>query len=122
MKFSYFFLTPFLFFPAQAYAASPWDKCIAAGTRDVATLSCIPIVLQNLISFLAFFAGGVAVLLLLFAGFKFITSEGDPQKVANARRTMIFVLWGALIVVLSFAILMLISQFTGVSSLAPKPQ
>ncbi len=98
-----------------------WDDCIAAGTKDVATLACIPIVLQNLINFLVLFAGVVAVFLLIFAGFKFTTSQGDPEKVATARRTMIFVLWGALIIVASFAIVNLIAQFTGVSSLAPKP-
>lgn len=82
-------------------------------------MSCIPIVLQNLINFLAIFAGAVAVMFIVFAGFKFITSQGDPEKVASARRMMVYVLWGAIIVILSFAILMLISRFTGVQQLAP---
>jgi len=125
-----FFVLIFSFSAGKVFAATntqpgvnvtSWQDCIAAGTKDVATLACIPIVLQNIINFMALFAGVIAVFLLMFAGFKFTTSQGDPEKVATARRTMVFVLWGSLIIVASFAIVNLIAQFTGVSSLAPKP-
>ena len=113
--------TPGAAAPPATIEVSKWDACLGGPNHDIATLSCIPIVAQNIINFLAIFAGVVAVFFLIFAGFKFVTSQGDPEKVAAARRTMVFVLWGSLIVATSFLILMLISQFTGVSSIAPKP-
>ncbi len=112
----------FISFTGSTYADGPsvvpWNKCVSSG--DVATLSCIPIVLQNIINFLALFAGVVAVLLIIYAGIKFITSQGDPEKVATARRIMTFVLFGAVIIVASLFIVNVIAVITGVDSLKPK--
>jgi len=95
-----------------------WTSCLS-GT-DVATLSCIPIVLQNIINFLVIFSAVVCVFILIFAGFKFTTSEGDPEKIANARKTALYGLGGFVIVLASFFLLNLISKFTGVSQLGPQ--
>lgn len=108
--------------PAKAYAASiipttDWGSCVNAA--GVATLDCIPIVLQNIINFLVLFAGVVCVFLIVFAGFKFVTSEGDPEKVAASRKTMLYALGGFIFVLLSFVILNFISKFTGVDRIAP---
>lgn len=125
---AFFSSLSFFFLAGQTYAApgiqtTSWTNCLytpPGGNADpnngVATLSCIPIILQNLINFLALFAGVVAVFLIIFAGFKFVTSEGDPQKVASARNTLLFVLWGAIVIVASFAIVNLIVVLTGANS------
>lgn len=111
----------FLTFTNTAFAATPtWDTCIATGTKDVATLSCIPIIMQNLVNFLALFAGVIAVFLIIWAGYKFITSQGDPEKVSSARSTLLYVLWGAIIIIISLALVNLIAVFTGVDSLKPQ--
>lgn len=129
-KFAFFLAIPAAFIVPQAFAVSPapppgttansWADCLSGPNQDVATLACIPVVLNNLIGFLAFFAGAIAVFLLMYAGLKFITSEGDPQKIAGARRTLVFVMWGAAVIVSSFVILTLISRLTGVSQIAPR--
>lgn len=86
----------------------------------VATLACIPIVLQNLINFMALFAGIVCVFLIVFAGYKFVMSEGDPEKIASARKTLTYAIGGFIFVLLSFVILNIIANFTVVDRLAPK--
>lgn len=56
---------------------------------------------------IAFFA------MLLFGGFKFVTSGGDPKNVASARATLTYAVIGIILVVVSWLILQLIGQITG---------
>ncbi|OGH14610.1 MAG: hypothetical protein A2687_03610 [Candidatus Levybacteria bacterium RIFCSPHIGHO2_01_FULL_38_26] len=83
--------------------------------NDVATIDCIPVVFQNLISAALLFAGVVAFFLILHAGFKFVISSGDPKKVEDSRNTMIYAIVGLIIVLFAFLILNLIGFITGVT-------
>lgn len=116
--FAFFFLVPFV--PHVSAQTSSWEEsgCVQGG---VATLACIPIVMQNIINFLIAFAGVVCVFIVIFAGFKFVTSEGDPEKVANARKTGLYAAVGFILVIASFMIMNLLGSFTGVSQLGPQP-
>lgn len=49
-------------------------------------------------------AGAVAVLIVTFAGTQYVLSQGDPQKVAKAKQTIIFALVGLVIIILSYSI------------------
>ncbi len=91
------------------------DKDIIIGTaKDVATLNCIPAVVQNVIYAAFVFAGIVAVILIIYSGIKFILSGGDPKQVEGARKTMTYAIIGFIVILLSFVILNLISNVTGV--------
>lgn len=94
--------------------------CLSGPNNDVATLACIPGVLQNIINFLVLFAGVVCVFLIIIAGYKIVTSEGDPEKMSSARKTLFYAIGGFLLVILSFVILNIIATYTGVESIAPK--
>ncbi len=61
-------------------------------------------VLKVALQLLSFVAGVIAVIMIIIAGVKFITSGGDAGKVASARNTIIYALVGAVIVVVSQAI------------------
>lgn len=52
----------------------------------------------------------VLVLFLVYAGFLFIAAQGNPEKLANARRVFIWALIGALIVLGAQAISLLIGD------------
>lgn len=103
----------------NVFGTSDWSACLGDG--DVATLACVPIVLQNIINALVVLAGIVCVFLIIFAGYKFVTSEGDPEKIASARKTIFYAIGGMVLVIASFLILNIISDFTGVKQIAPKP-
>jgi hypothetical protein len=62
--------------------------------------SALPIGLAVLEAMLRL-AGMVAVVMIFVAGFKFITSDGSPDKAAGARKTVINAIIGLAIVVLS---------------------
>ena len=87
-----------------------WGDCVKDG---VATLNCIPILFQNVINGALIFAGVVALFIVIFAGFKFINSGGDPKQVEGARSTLTFALAGLAVVLFSFFIVNLIAYITG---------
>ena len=89
-----------------------WDGCVDPASK-VATLKCIPVLFNNLISAALIFVGFTAVFFIVYAGFEFVTSGGDPKKVQGARQTMTFAIIGLLIVLFSFAILLFIGYLTG---------
>lgn len=92
-----------------------WDACLENG--DVATLACIPIIIKNLITAALVFAGVVALILLIFAGARYITSKGDPGKVESAKKTFTWAIIGLAVIFLSFFIVGLIGRITGVDQI-----
>ena len=94
-----------------------WASCLENGT-DVATLACIPVVIKLIINAALAFSGVVALILIIISGYKLISSRGDPEKVANARKTLTYAILGIVLIFLSFFIVQLISQVTGVSQIA----
>lgn len=57
--------------------------------------------LQTALNILSFVAGVIAVIMIIIAGLKFMTSQGDASKAASARNTVIYAIIGIVIVVLS---------------------
>lgn len=49
-------------------------------------------------------AGAVALLIITLAGTQYVLSQGDPQKVAKAKQTIIYALIGLVITIMSYAI------------------
>lgn len=93
----------------------PWDKCLENG--DVATLACIPIVINNVINAALVFAGIVALVFIIYGGVQYITSNGDQAKVDNAKKTITWAIVGLILIFLSFFIVNLISTLTGVKQI-----
>lgn len=57
--------------------------------------------LSNIIQFAMTFSVIIAVIAVLVAGFKYITSAGDSEKVKSSTQSLIFALVGLLIVFLA---------------------
>ena len=57
--------------------------------------------LSNVIQFAMTFAVIIAVIAVLVAGFKYITSAGDSEKVKSSTQSLIFALVGLVIVFLA---------------------
>lgn len=90
----------------------PWDNCV--NEAGVATLRCVPIVFQNIVTAALMFAGVAAVFFIIISGYKFMTSGGDPKAVEGARKTATYAIIGLVLILLSFAIVQFISISTGV--------
>lgn len=67
--------------------------------------------IATVVRLLSFFIGVVATIMVMVAGFKYITAGGDPAKVGNAKSTLVYALIGLAIAVLAqFLVQFVISQ------------
>lgn len=71
----------------------------------------------RIINFALGFLGIIALLVIIYAGFKWMTSGGDESKIAEAKKTLIAAVIGLVIILSSWGIAtFLISEFAGVIS------
>jgi type IV secretion system pilin len=109
----YFFFFMFLVVSPVAAHAQNWGGCVQnEDGAQVASLQCIPVVFSNLVNAALIFVGSVAVILLIYAGIRLITSGGDPKQVQAARQIITYAIIGLVIVLLSFAIIYVIAYLT----------
>lgn len=57
--------------------------------------------IKRIINILSFVAGALVVFMVIYGGFKYITSAGEPQKAASGRQTILYALIGIVVVVLA---------------------
>jgi len=79
-----------------------------------AKLSELEGIFGNIVGIALELAGIVLFIMLIVGGFNYITSGGNPQQAEAAKKTITFAIFGIILLVMSFLILRLIYQFTGV--------
>lgn len=70
---------------------------------------------QRVVSLVLGFAGIVLFVILVVGGFKYITSGGDPKAIEGAKKTLTYAVAGLVVILVSYLILVLISNVTGVN-------
>lgn len=80
----------------------------------VPTIKGLETLFSNVVSVAIGFAGIVFLVMLLIGGFNLITSGSEAPKAEAAKKTITFAIFGFIFVALSFLILTLIKNFTGV--------
>lgn len=66
----------------------------AAGGSGANAESTIQDTVTGIVNLLTFIVGAIAVILIIYAGYKFVTSSGDPGKVASAKTAIVYALIG----------------------------
>lgn len=118
-----FLITPVIVFPATVLAVDPFDKSVCDNT----TFSEKPTVceekdstqpstpggeaenplfgkegiLTKVINLLSIVAGIAAIIIIILAGLRFVTSGSNPQDIANARERIIYASVGLVIAALA---------------------
>lgn len=87
----------------------------AGGGGEILTIQCLIPLFANIIYWLIIFSGTVALFIVMFGGFKYLTSGGDPKSVEGARKTLTWAIIGLVVILSSFLILNAIAQLTGVN-------
>lgn len=80
---------------------------------DVTGSAGISKFLSNLIALIFSLAMVVLIFMILWGAFDWLTSEGDKEKVENARRKLINAVIGIMLFAIAFAVIRIIGQFTG---------
>ncbi len=123
MKKFLIFAVLFLFPTALALAAG--DPC-APGTAGAGLCNptagfakTFPEFVVNVLKIFGAAVGFQAILYVVFAGFKMVISQGDSEKVADAKSSLQWTLSGLLLIFLSFALVYGVSVFLGTSDVNP---
>lgn len=91
--------------PATAHAATTKETvCNAIGSGancDDTNAGDLNSVIKSIINWLSLIVGLLAIVMIIFAGAKYITSGGDSNKVSSAKNALIYAIIGLVIVALS---------------------
>ena len=66
------------------------------------------LILKNVTQLIAFLIGGISVIMIIVAGFRLITSSGNPDAVQQARNTIIYALIGVAVALLAQAVVIFV--------------
>lgn len=69
--------------------------------------------ITNILNWVYFGLGLVGVVMIVFAGFQYLTANGDPAKATNARTTIKWAVIGLAIVMLAAAITFFVANMAG---------
>jgi len=75
----------------------------AARTQEMSTKP-ISTTIGEVVNIFLYFVGAVAVIVVIWGGFQYITSSGDSQKATTAKNTIMYAVIGIVVVVMSYAI------------------
>lgn len=67
-------------------------------------------ILESILSTLFVFGGSVAVLFLIIGGYRYVTSQGNPDLIEGAKRTVLYSVIGLVVLFLSAAIFTLVRR------------
>lgn len=81
---------------------------------DAAGLTQVESIFRNVISVIVGLGFIVLLVMLVFAGFKYLMSGGEPKAIQSAHQTVTWALLGMIFMALAWLILLLIKAFTGV--------
>lgn len=126
IKIKYLFLillTPFLLLsaasPLYAQNTKSWDQintssgspCVVDETATIQGFECL---FYNVLQVVVYFAGIASFIMIIVGGFQYIFSHNDPKKTASASSTITMAIFGIVGVIVSWLIISLIKNFTGV--------
>jgi Flp pilus assembly pilin Flp len=104
-------LTPFALTANFALAADNLNPggyaCGGTNANDFASAECnqegdkLPAILTNIINIFSWIVGVVSVIMIIYGGFRYITSGGDSNGVTAAKNTILYAIIGLVIVALS---------------------
>lgn len=92
------------------------NECGDANTP--ANLGClVTAIFPGIIRAAVVFSGSIILFLLIFSGFRFLTSGGDAKQVEGARKTLQYAFIGLAIILFSFLLLNVVATITGIDCL-----
>jgi len=98
--------------PAEVYAQAPTGgirggvDSTGQGTDDAnAGIFDAGGIFEQVVNTLLFVIGAIAVIMLIYGGFKYVVSGGDSSAVTSAKNTILYAIIGIIVAILSYAIL-----------------
>jgi lysylphosphatidylglycerol synthetase-like protein (DUF2156 family) len=92
--------------PAQVGAVNAFGVCTSSSESDVcgAQSDNVNHYIGIIVNTLLFVVGAVSVVVIIYAGIRYVTSAGDSSRVAGAKNTLLYAVVGLVVAVLAYAI------------------
>lgn len=116
------FLVSFLFINsttiAQAQNTKDWGDIRTSSGKacvidEVATIQGFECLFYNILQVVVFFAGIASFVMFIVGGYKYLFSQNDPKKTAEASSTLTMAVLGIVGIIAAWLIISLIKNFTG---------
>jgi hypothetical protein len=101
----------FLLLPAIAFAQEL--EPVVETDKGYAGFDQLEVIFGNIVSVITVVAGFAVFFALLIGGFRYMTAQGDPKAMTAARSSITWAVVGLAFIILSWLILLFISEFTG---------
>ena len=85
-------------------ASAQFTKGVEAARTPEMSTKPIGTTIGEVVNIFLYFVGAVAVIVVIWGGFQYITSSGDSQKATTAKNTIMYAVIGIVVVVMSYAI------------------
>lgn len=82
---------------------------------DVPTIYGLEGIIANILNVIIAVVGVILLFTLIMGGFQYITSGGDKEQTAKAKKTLTYGIVGLLVVLGAWLIIRLIEEFTGLN-------
>ena len=95
--------------------AQAWKNCSVAADNGnlIPTLTCLPPLIAAFVNWALIAAGVIAIFIVVYAGYKYINSSGDPKQADTARKTLMYAVFGLFLIFMAFFVVRAIGQITG---------
>lgn len=105
------------FIPSTVLASTPQDE-ICQGVGTVTGAGCdsgisLGGVVRNVINVFSVIIGILAVIMIMVAGFKYITAGGEASNITSAKNTLVYAIVGLIIAALSQFIVQFVLDSVG---------
>jgi len=88
-------------------------NCASSGVDDTGITKAA----KKIVDLISVIVGIIAVIMIIFGGFRYITSGGDSGKVGNAKNSLIYAIVGLIIVALAQLIVrFVLNQSSGITT------
>ena len=77
------------------------DKCVDGSGHAT---NAVSLMIKNIINLLIYIAGIIAVLIIVVAGMRYVTSNGDTGATSKARNEIIYAVVGLVITIMAYAL------------------
>lgn len=79
--------------------------------QSSANVTDLPSLIKKIIDWALYFAAIVAVIMIIYGGFIYMTSAGDSSKAGKGRSTLVNALIGLVMIVLSYLVVQVVYNF-----------
>ena len=98
-------------------ASAQFKSGLDAARTDEMSTKPIGTTIGEVVNIFLYFVGAVAVIVVIWGGFQYVTSSGDSQKATTAKNTIMYAVIGLVVAIFAYAIVnFVLTTSRGVSS------